>query len=255
MTSLVLTQTIEPGIVSVTMNRPDRRNALSIDLLDQLFVEIERLADDQTSRVVILQGIGPVFSAGLDLLEAADRSVVGRSARAVQRTLSMLRETPLIVIAAVQGGAFAGGAGVMAACDIVVAADDVKVGFPEARRGLLPALICGVLKHKVREGDLRDLFLAGDVIGASRAQQVGLVQRIVPADQLIDEAVGVAGSVLAGGPETIRQTKALINQTFDVGSENANESLLETHLAARYTEEACEGLAAFIEKREPSWKQ
>jgi methylglutaconyl-CoA hydratase len=255
MTALILTQEIEPGIVSVTMNRPDRRNALSIDLLDQLFVEIERLADDQTNRVVILRGAGPVFSAGLDLLEAADRSVVGRSARAVQRTLHMLRETPLIVIAAVQGGAFAGGAGVMAACDIVVAADDAKVGFPEARRGLLPALICGVLKHKVREGDLRDLFLAGDVIDARRAQQVGLVQRIVPADQLIDEAVAVARSIVAGGPQTIRQTKALINQTFNIGSDNANESLIETHLTARHSEEAREGLAAFIEKREPNWQR
>jgi methylglutaconyl-CoA hydratase len=253
MTALILTQTIEPGIVSVTMNRPDRRNALSIDLLDQLCVEIGRLTDDRTNRVVILRGAGPVFSAGLDLLEAADSSVVERSAKAVQRGLNTLRETPLIVIAAVQGGAFAGGAGVMAACDIVVAAADAKVGFPEARRGLLPALICGVLKHKVREGDLRDLLLAGDVIDASRAQQVGLVQRVVPADQLLDEAVGVARSVVAGGPETIRQTKSLINQTFHVGNENANESLIETHLAARNSKEAREGLAAFIEKREANW--
>jgi len=253
MTALILTQTIEPGIVSVTMNRPDRRNALSIDLLDQLCVEIGRLTDDRTNRVVILRGAGPVFSAGLDLLEAADSSVVERSAKAVQRGLNTLRETPLIVIAAVQGGAFAGGAGVMAACDIVVAAADAKVGFPEARRGLLPALICGVLKHKVREGDLRDLLLAGDVIDASRAQQVGLVQRVVPADQLLDEAVGVARSVVAGGPETIRQTKSLTNQTFHVGNENANESLIETHLAARNSKEAREGLAAFIEKREANW--
>lgn len=255
MTALILTQTIEPGIVSVTMNRPDRRNALSIDLLDQLCDEIERLASDQTNRVVILRGAGPVFSAGLDLLEAADSSVVERSANAVQRALNTLRETPLIVIAAVQGGAFAGGAGVMAACDIVVAASDAKVGFPEARRGLLPALICGVLKHKVREGDLRDLLLAGDAIDASRAQQVGLVQRVVPADQLMGEAVGVARSVAAGGPETIRQTKALINQTFHVGNENANESLIETHLAARHSKEATEGLAAFIEKREANWQR
>jgi methylglutaconyl-CoA hydratase len=114
-------------------------------------------------------------------------------------------------------------------------------------------LICGVLKHKVREGDLRDLLLAGDVIDASRAQQVGLVQRVVPADQLLDEAVGVARSVVAGGPETIRQTKSLINQTFHVGNENANESLIETHLAARNSKEAREGLAAFIEKREANW--
>ena len=93
------------------------------------------------------------------------------------------------MIAAVQGGAFAGGAGLMAACDIVIAADDAKIGFPEVRRGLLPALICDVLMHKVREGDLRELFLAGEPIDATRAQQVGLVQRVVPAERLLDEAL------------------------------------------------------------------
>lgn len=255
MTELVLVETIEPGIVAVTLNRPDRRNALSIDLLERLCVEIERLADDRSNRVVILRGAGPVFSAGLDLREAADSSLVERSAKAVQRALDLLRETPLIVIAAVQGGAFAGGAGVMAACDIVIAADDASIGFPEARRGLLPALICGVLKHKVREGDLRDLFLAGDAIGAARAQQIGLVQRIVPNERLLAEAIAVAQSVIAGGPQTIRLTKNLLNETFQPSSNDSGPDLIETHLAARHSDEAREGLAAFIEKRKPEWNK
>ena len=99
----------------------------------------------RAQRVVILRGAGPVFSAGLDLREAADSSLVERSAAAVSRALNLLRTSPLVMIAAVQGGAFAGGAGLMAACDIVIAAADAKIGFPEARRGLLPALICDVL--------------------------------------------------------------------------------------------------------------
>ena len=254
MTELILVETIEPGIVAVTLNRPDRRNALSIDLLERLCVEMERLADDRSNRVVILRGAGPVFSAGLDLREAADSSLVERSAKAVQRALDLLRETPLIVIAAVQGGAFAGGAGVMAACDIVIAADDASIGFPEARRGLLPALICGVLKHKVREGDLRELFLAGDAIDAARAQQIGLVQRIVPKERLLAEAIAVAQSVIAGGPQTIRLTKKLMNETFQPSSNDLGPDLIETHLAARHSDEAREGLAAFIEKRRPGWK-
>lgn len=254
MTDLILLETVEPGIVAVTLNRPERRNALGIELLDRLCAEIERLADDPANRVVILRGAGPVFSAGLDLREAADNSLVERSANAVRRALKLLRGTPLIVIAAVQGGAFAGGAGIMAACDIVVAADDATIGFPEARRGLLPALICGVLRHKVREGDLCDLFLAGDSIGAARAQQVGLVQRIVPSDRLFEEAVAVARSVLAGGPETIRHTKQLLNDTFNPDGNAAGTNLIETHLAARHSNEAREGLAAFIEKRQPKWE-
>src|SRR5688500_5451297 len=115
---LLLVETLERGIASVTLNRPDRRNALSIELLEQLCVEVDRLASDRIHRVVILRGAGPVFSAGLDLREAADSSLVERSAGAVSRALGLLRTSPLIMIAAVQGGAFAGGAGLMAACDI-----------------------------------------------------------------------------------------------------------------------------------------
>jgi methylglutaconyl-CoA hydratase len=253
MSDLILVETLERGIVSVTLNRPDRRNALSIELLEQLCAEIERLANDRTNRVVILCGAGPVFSAGLDLREAAESSLVERSAAAVARALDLLRASRLVMFAAVQGGAFAGGAGLMAACDIVIAAVDAKISFPEARRGLLPALICGVLMHKVREGDLRELFLAGEPIDAARAQQVGLVQRVVPVDRLLGEALSVARSVTAGGPNTIRQTKALLNATFQQTGDSTGPNLIEAHLAARHSDEAREGLAAFAERREPNW--
>jgi len=253
MPDLILVETLERGIASVTLNRPDRRNALSIDLLEQLCVEIDQLASDRTRRVMILRGAGPVFSAGLDLREAADSSLVERSAASVSRALDLLRTSPLIMIAAVQGGAFAGGAGLMAACDIVIVAADAKIGFPEARRGLLPALISDVLTHKVREGDLRELLLAGEPIDAARAQQVGLVQRVAPAERLLDEALSVARSVVAGGPNTIRQTKALLNAMFQRPGGFQEPDLVATHLAARYSDEAREGLAAFAEKREPKW--
>jgi methylglutaconyl-CoA hydratase len=253
MSDLILVETLERGIVSVTLNRPERRNALSIDLLEQLCGEIEKLARDPAHRVVILCGAGPVFSAGLDLLEAADSSLVERSAAAVSRALNLLRSTPLVTIASVQGGAFAGGAGLMAACDIVIAAADATIGFPEVRRGLLPALICDVLLHRVREGDLRELLLTGEAIDARRAQEVGLVQRVVPCDRLRDEALSVARSIAAGGPQTVRQTKALLNSMFQGGSDESGPDLIETHLAARHSDEAREGLAAFSEKREPNW--
>jgi methylglutaconyl-CoA hydratase len=249
----ILVDTIDRGIASVTLNRPERRNALSIDLLEQLCVAIERLASDRAQRVVILRGAGPVFSSGLDLREAADSSLVERSAAAVARVLNLLQSSSLISIAAVQGGAFAGGAGLMAACDIVIAAEDAKIGFPEVRRGLLPALICDVLKHKVREGDLRELFLAGESIDAIRAQQVGLVQRVVTATRLLDEAYNVARSIMAGGPETIRQTKALINAAYQRAGDFDGTNYIAAHLAARHSDEAREGLSAFAEKRSPNW--
>jgi methylglutaconyl-CoA hydratase len=193
--------------------------------------------------------------SGLDLQEAADRSLVDSSAAAVARSLNLLRSTSLIAIAAVQGGAFAGGAGLMAAADIVIAGSDSHISFPEGRRGLLPALICGVLARKVREGDLRELFLAGDPIDALRAKEVGLVQRVVPKDRLLDEALRVGRSIIAGGPHTIRTTKALINAMFRHADESYGTDLIQQHLGARHSDEAREGLRAFAEKRQPNWSQ
>jgi methylglutaconyl-CoA hydratase len=254
MSPLVLVETLETRICSVTLNRPKRRNALCIDLLSQLCAAIEQLASDPSHRVAVLRGAGPVFSSGLDLREAADSALVERSAAAVSRALDLLRATPLVMIAAVQGGAFAGGAGLMAACDIVIAAADAKFGFPEVRRGLLPALISDVLLHRVREGDLRELLLAGDAIDAARAREVGLVQRVVPAERLIDEALSVARSIVSGGPQTVRQTKSLLNKMFSSDVDRAGPDLVATHLAARNSDEAREGLAAFAEKRKPNWE-
>jgi enoyl-CoA hydratase/carnithine racemase len=143
----------------------------------------------------------------------------------------------------------------MAAADIVLAASDAQIGFPEARRGLLPALICSVLVNKVREGDLRELFLAGEPIDALRAKEVGLVQRVVPNEQLLDEALRVARSVIAGGPDTIRKTKSLINAMFQSAGDSHGADLIQQHLGVRQSDEAHEGLRAFAEKREPNWSQ
>lgn len=253
MSALIRVQSLTRNLTEVVLCRGERRNALSVVLLEQLCAALESLAADKDQRVVILRGEGPVFSAGLDLLEAANDALIERSAAGVGRALRTLRESPLISIAAVHGGAYAGGAGVMAACDIVVAADNAQVGFPEARRGLLPALIARILGTKVRDGDLRDVFLVGEPISAQRAQQLGLVQRIVPADQLLSEARRLAEAVLAGGPETIRITKRLLNDLYDRQSEQGGHALEELHLTARRSTEAREGLAAFAEKRLPNW--
>jgi enoyl-CoA hydratase/carnithine racemase len=140
----------------------------------------------------------------------------------------------------------------MAACDMAVAAADAKIGFPEARRGLLPALITDVLRGKVRGGDLAELFLVGDAIDAERARAIGLVQRVVPAHRLMDEALALADGVLAGGPQTIEHTKALLRAAY-AHSSQAEMSPIAEHLAARRSPEAAEGLRAFLEKRPPVW--
>ncbi len=242
------------AIREVVLRRADVRNALCIELLEQLAETFNSLAAESGVRVVILRGDGPVFSAGLDLREAANDAIAEKSAAALKNVFRILSETPLATIAAVQGGAFAGGAGLMAACDLVVAADDVKIGFPEARRGLLPALISEILRPKVRDGDLRILFLVGEPISAQRAQQMGLIQRLVPAANLLDEARRLAKNIVAGGPDAIRHTKRLLKQLNAHGAADP-AALAELHLAARHSPEAREGLAAFLEKREPNWVQ
>jgi methylglutaconyl-CoA hydratase len=253
MPNFVLLENIEAGIAVVTMNRAERRNALNLGLLEQLCSVIGQLAEDEDERVMILRGAPPVFSAGMDLAEAADESRAARHASALHRTLGLLRDPRLVTIAAVQGGAFAGGAGMMAACDIVVCAEDAGIGFPELRRGLLPAMVAGVLRHRVCEGELRELLLAGSPINADRAQRIGLVQRVVPADRVMDEATKIARLVLEGAPRATRLTKEFINELYRESDKNEGQHFLEAHLKARRSAEAREGLAAFVEKRKPIW--
>lgn len=256
---------IRRGIAIVTMKRAERRNALSIAMMKDLVQTVQQLQQDGTTRVAILRGDGPVFCAGLDLAEASQPNLVVESAHGVALTLKALRYSTLVTIAAVHGGAYAGGAGVMAACDMAIGAADLKIGFPEARRGLLPALISDVLKSKVREGDLTELFLLGNIIDAPRAQQIGLLQRIVQSEELIPEALRMADDILAGGPQTIIETKRLIHRAYEgpnyrdytkLGLNNTDsQSTIKEHLKARQSPEAAEGLAAFLEKRPPSWMQ
>ncbi len=253
MTEFTTVEWIRPQLALVTLNRPQRRNALCIQILDELCIQVERMATDRTARVLILRGAGSVFSSGLDLSEASNPDLVQQSAESVSRALQLMRSTPIVTIAAAHGGAYAGGAGLMAACDIAVGSSDLKISFPEARRGLLPALICAVLSLKVREGDLRELFLAGNVIDAARAQQIGLLQQVVEPDKLQDRAIEIAKNVLAGGPETIAATKMLLNNAYQPTQATSLQHMIDVHLGARRSSEATEGLAAFLEKRSPNW--
>jgi methylglutaconyl-CoA hydratase len=252
---LILIESARLGIVTLTLNRPDRRNALSIALMSELVEAMDTLAADGSTRVVIVCGAGPVFCAGLDLAEAQEDSLVQRSADLVAKSLSTLKFSRLVTIAAVHGGAYAGGGGVVAACNMAIGTDSCKIGFPEARRGLLPALICDVLKSKVREGDLSELFLVGDPIDAQRAKEIGLLQRVVAEAELLAEALRMAEGVLAGGPNTIMGTKQLIHHAYqpDRLESLAKGSSISEHLKARRSDEATEGLRAFLEKRQPSW--
>src|SRR5437868_647455 len=204
---LVLVEKKGKHLTILTLNRPERRNALSLQLLSELVSAIKITLDEPHERILILRGAGAAFCTGLDLKEAADQTKAQATADLVAQTLITLSQSRLVTIAVVHGAAVAGGAGLMSACDYVVAAEKTKIGYPEVRRGLVAGLVMTFLRRQLRERDMRELLLGSDLIDAERALEMGLVNRVVPADKLMAEAESFAEKVLQGAPSAVVQTK------------------------------------------------
>src|SRR5256885_2454375 len=210
----VLIEKQTPQITVLTLNRPERRNALTIELLSELVAAIKIASDQPQERVIILRGAGAAFCTGLDLKEAADHTKAHATAEMVANTLVAISQTRLITVAAVHGAAVAGGAGIMSACDFVVAAQGTKIGYPEVRRGLVAGLVMTFLRRQVGERNMRELVLGGELIDAERAHAIGLVNRVVAPCQLLNEAQKFADSVLQGAPNAVAQTKRVIEELW-----------------------------------------
>jgi len=250
---VVLIEKKSPQITVVTLNRSERRNSLTIELLNELIAAIRVASDESRERVLILRGAGAAFCTGLDLKEAADLKKAQMTAELVAKTLITLAETRLVTIAAVHGAAVAGGAGIMSACDFVVAAEKTKIGYPEVRRGLVAGLVMTFLRRQVGERNMRELVLGGELIDAERAREIGLVNRVVAPDQLLYEAQRLADSVLQGAPNAVAETKRLIEELWSTSVKEDVDLALKHHMQARESAEAREGIAAFNEKRPPNW--
>lgn len=249
---VVLVEKQTPQITLLTLNRPERRNALTIELMSELASAIETAGADPKQRIVILRGAGKAFCTGLDLQEAA-RHDPHATAEMVARVLFALAETRLVTIATVHGAAVAGGAGIMSACDFVIAAEHTKIGYPEVRRGLVAGLVMTFLRRQLRERDLRELLLASELINAQRAREIGLVNRVVPASELENEAQKIAASVLQGAPGALANSKRLMEELWSTSVREDIEVALRHHMEARESPESKEGIAAFNEKRPPNW--
>ncbi len=250
---VVLIEKQTPQIRTIVLNRPERRNALTLDLLNELSAAVKVASDQPEERVLILRGAGAAFCTGLDLREAADHTKAHATAEMVARTLVTLSQTRLITIAAVHGAAVAGGAGIMSACDFVVAAERTKIGYPEVRRGLVAGLVMTFLRRQVGERNMRELLLGSELIDAERAKEIGLVNRVVAKDDLMNEAQKFAQSVLQTAPGALTQTKRLIEELWWRSVQDDVDLALKYHLQARESSEAREGIAAFNEKRPPTW--
>jgi methylglutaconyl-CoA hydratase len=252
--TLVLSECLRPEIAVVTLNRPEKRNALCIALLQQLIWAIDSAGQRPECRVLILRGAGPAFCSGLDLSEAADPSLGHRSAELVAQSLKALSGSRLVTFAEVHGAAVAGGAGLMSACDVAVAVAGTKIGYPEPRRGLVAGLVMTFLRRQLRERDAREILLTGELFSAERALQIGLVNRVAVSEgEARAETLRLADAVLQGGPQAIEATKRLLSELWHRPVEADVDRALAAHMSARNSPEAAEGIKAYHEKRLPRW--
>lgn len=240
-------------VTVLTLNRPERRNALTIELMTELAAAVEQAGADPKQRILILRGAGKAFCAGLDLNETTITERAHQSAEAIAEMLLAVSQTRLITIAQIHGAAVAGGAGLMSACDFVLAAERTKIGYPEAKRGLVAGLVMAFLRRQLRERDLRELLFTGDLISAERAREIGLVNRVVSPNELESEVEKLVGAVLQNAPGALASSKRLIEELWSTSVKEDVDLALRHHMAARESPEAKEGIAAFLEKRAPNW--
>jgi methylglutaconyl-CoA hydratase len=246
------------GTAVVTLNRPDRRNALSRALIAALTETFSRLGDDAAVRCIILTGAGSVFCSGMDLAELQESvtkpdelTPVWDDALKLARLYDLIYTSPKPTIAAVNGAAVAGGAGLVSVCDLAVTVPEAKFGYPEVRRGLVAAMVMPHLLRHVGERMARYLLLAGEVINAAEACRSGFVNAVVPANELLERAVAWSRAVAEGGPNALRLTKDLLHR-FSHQALSLEEAA-KASAAPRLTEECKQGLEAFFAKRPVPW--
>ena len=246
------------GAACLTINRADRRNALSRALIEALAAAFARAAADAAVRSVILTGAGSVFCAGMDLAElqesldkGAQETPVWDDALRLARLYDQIYRLPKPTVAAVNGVAVAGGAGLVSVCDLAVAAEGAKFGYPEVRRGLVAAMVMPHLLRHVGERTARYLLLTGELINAEEALRTGLVNAVAPAAETMARAKQWARALAEGGPNALAQTKELLTQ-FSRQATSVTEAA-RASAAPRLTEECKQGLEAFFAKRPVPW--
>lgn len=249
----------ERGVVTLTLDRPEARNAFSARLMQAIADTVDDLVDDAGIRALVLTGEGSAFSAGADLTwmsslkdNTFEENV--EDSRHFERMLRTVNDFPAPTLARVNGHAIGGAAGLLACVDVAVAVRGARIGFSEARLGLAPAMISAYVQARIGEGHARRYFLSGELFDSDRALLIGLVHEVCEPDDLDATFEGVLSEMLTAGPRAQRETKRMIARVAAAGTLDASEQLrLETIARLRVSEEGQAGMSAFFDKRPPPW--
>jgi methylglutaconyl-CoA hydratase len=247
----------EGRVATLTLNRPEKRNAISFELIDDLVRALDEVAKSDAV-VLIVTGAGKAFCSGMDLDNL--KALLGRSpeqnlqdSQTMVQLFRSLYEFPKVTIAAVNGPAIAGGTGLALLCDFTLAVPDAKFGYTEVRIGFVPAIVSTFLLRQVGEKQARDLLLTGRIIGAEEAARMGLINEIVTADKLMPRARELAALLIENSASSLRATKQLLTDHARVELNAHIDAAVRENAAIRSTADFREGITSFLEKRKPVW--
>lgn len=245
------------GIATITLNRPEKRNAISFELIEDLLRALDAVSASDAI-VLILTGAGKAFCSGMDLENL--KSLLGRTpeqnvedSRTMVRLFRSLYEFPKVTIAAVNGPAIAGGTGLALLCDFTLAVPEAKFGYTEVRIGFVPAIVSTFLLRQVGEKQARDLLLTGRIFDADEAVRLGLVNEIASAENLLGRAQELAENLMENSPASLRATKQLLSDHARAELDTHIEAAIRENAAIRSTADFREGISSFLEKRKPVW--
>ena len=246
------------GVATITLNRPEKRNAISFELIDDLLRALDEVAKSDAI-VLILTGAGKAFCSGMDLDNL--KALLGRSpeqtlkeSHTMVRLFRSLYEFPKVTIAAVNGAAIAGGTGLALLCDFThLAVPEAKFGYTEVRIGFVPAIVSTFLLRQVGEKQARDLLLTGRLIGAEEAARLGLIREVVAPENLMARGRELAALLMENSPASLRATKQLLTDHARTQLDAQIESAVRENAAIRTTADFREGITSFLEKRKPVW--
>ncbi len=245
------------GIATITLNRPEKRNAISYELIDDLLRALDA-AERSSAQVLIITGAGKAFCSGMDLENL--RSITARSetenlkdSETMARLFRTIFDFPKPTIAAVNGPAIAGGCGIATLCDFTIASDDSKFGYTEVRIGFMPAIVSSFLILQIGEKAARDLLFTGRLIAPDEAKRLGLVNEVMPAAELMEWCRELAGTLMQNSPASLRATKRLLSGFARQALDQQIDLAVRENARIRATDDFREGVTAFLEKRKPRW--